>query len=173
MGFPKETLYHRSGWLSQSVFLDNWWNGLEAFMRLSLLFCFLAMTGYALEIAVTDWKLARVSPRLLTFGYSLGVATLAAMSLLHGRESLIAPSAREWPFVGLMVIASFLAAWAHFAALHEGASAPVLAMFYCVMPMAASGWMFLFTGEIPSARMLLAWLFGAVALYLASTATPA
>ena len=55
-------------------------------MGRALVFCTVAMVCYGLEIALADWKLARLSPRLLAFCYALGVAACAGISLLAAKE---------------------------------------------------------------------------------------
>lgn len=141
-------------------------------MSKSFLLCVLAMVFYGLEISVADWKLTRISPRLLTFCYALGVATLAGVGLLVDWPETV-PRGKEWSFVGLMVLASFVAALAHFAALHEGAGAVSLTLVYCLLPVVASLFAAVFKGEIPTLRLVLAWVAAAVALALISGNRPA
>jgi drug/metabolite transporter (DMT)-like permease len=137
-------------------------------MKSASIFCAIAMVFYALEISITDWKLTQVSPRLLTFCYSLGVATCAGVSLLFLKE-IRAPEGQQWLFIVAMVAASFVAAWAHFAALNLHAGAVQLTLFYSLMPVAASAFTAFFKGELPSLRMVLAWAAAALALYLMSS----
>jgi drug/metabolite transporter (DMT)-like permease len=141
-------------------------------MSKSFLLCVLAMAFYGLEISVADWKLTRISPRLLTFCYALGVAVLAGIGLLfHWPETI--PCGKEWAFVGMMIVASFVAALAHFAALHEGAGAVSLTLVYCLLPVVASLFAAVFNGELPTVRLVLAWAAAAVALALISGNRPA
>lgn len=138
-------------------------------MKSVTLLCTLAMLFYALEIAVTDWKLSNISPRLLTLCYALGVAICAGISLCFGHEEIRGPQGRQWLFVILMVFASFIAASTHFQALHEQSGAVRLTMFYCLLPVAASLYMAMFKGEVPSIRTFAAWIAAALALYLISS----
>ena len=138
-------------------------------MKTATLFCTLAMLFYALEIALTDWKLANISPRLLTLFYAIGVAVCAAVTLSIGHEKIRMPEGNQWLFVFLMIVASFIAAETHFAALNSQSGAVTLTMFYCLMPVAASFYMAIFKWELPNVRVILAWLVAAFALYLLST----
>lgn len=142
-------------------------------MGKSLVFCTIAMVCYGLEIAVADWKLAKLSPRLLTFCYALGVAACAGLSLLVSRERPALPAGPEWAFLGLMILASFAAALAHFAALHAGAGAVALTLYYCLLPVVASAFAAAVKREIPDARLVLAWLAAVLALALVSGSTGA
>ena len=138
-------------------------------MKVAAIYCMLAMAFYALEIAVTDWKLTSVSPRFLTLCFSLGVAVCAAISLSIGKAEIKMPQGWQWSFVLLMIAASFVAALAHFKALNEQSGAVMLTMFYCLMPVMASLYMALFKWELPNLRVVVAWLVAALALYLLST----
>ncbi len=138
-------------------------------MKSSAFFCVVAMAFYALEIAFTDWKLTNISPRLLTFFFSAGVAVCAAIGLAVDHQELCMPQRSQWIFVLLMIAASFVAALAHFRALNEQSGAVMLTMFYCLMPVAASLYMACFRREVPNLRTMLAWAVAAFALYLIST----
>lgn len=138
-------------------------------MRTASLFCALAMLFYALEIALTDWKLSNISPRFLTFCFSLGVAICAAVMLAFDRGKIVMPQGYQWIFILLMIASSFVAALAHFEALHRQSGAVMLAMFYCLMPVAASFYTALFKSALPNYRVMLAWLVAALALYLLTT----
>jgi drug/metabolite transporter (DMT)-like permease len=129
-----------------------------------------AMAFYALEIAITDWKLAEISPRLLTFFYSLGVAIFSLGSIIFAKEAPALPDFKQSIFVALMVLASFIAASAHFHALASGTGAIKLTMVYMLLPVAAAFYMFIFKHEFPDSRIILAWVLSVVALYLLSTA---
>jgi drug/metabolite transporter (DMT)-like permease len=138
-------------------------------MKSITLFCTVAMLFYALEIAVTDWKLSNISPRLLTLCYALGVAICSGISLCFGQEEIRGPQGKQWIFVLLMVLASFVAASSHFQALHEQSGAVKLTMFYCLLPVAASIYVAMLKGELPNARIMVAWPIAALALYLVSS----
>jgi drug/metabolite transporter (DMT)-like permease len=138
-------------------------------MNTAISYCLVAMAFYALEIAITDWQLSGLPPRLVTFLYAIGVATCAGVRLLF-EDRLVAPTGRQWIFVGLMVAASFLAATAHFEAIHRQAGAVVLTLAYCLMPVAASIYMALFAGRLPTLRTAIAWVIAALALYVLATA---
>ena len=135
-------------------------------MKNSVALCILAMTFYALEIALTDWKLSKISPKAITLFYALGVATLAGINLIFAKEIKF-PQGTEWGFTALMVVVSFVAALAHFAAIHNGCGA--VTMFYCLMPVVASLFSVLFKLESPDWRTAAAWILAVLALYLAST----
>lgn len=138
-------------------------------MKTATLFCTMAMLFYALEIALTDWKLSSISPRFLTLCFAVGVAVCAAVALLVGHEKIRMPEGNQWLFVILMIVASFIAAETHFAALNRQSGAVTLTMFYCLLPVAASFYMAIFKWELPNYRVVLAWLVAALALYLLST----
>lgn len=138
-------------------------------MKLATWFCILAMLFYALETSITDWKLTRVSPRVLTLCYALGVAICAAVSLIFTKDVQL-PQGSQWGFVVLMIGASFIAASSHFAALHHDSGAVMLTMFYCLMPVSAALFTAIFKLEVPNWRVVVAWLIAAIALYLISTA---
>lgn len=140
-------------------------------MKLATMFCLLAMLFYALETSITDWKLAKVSPRVLTLCYAIGVAICAAVSLIFAKDVKV-PEGSQWTFVVLMILASFVAASSHFAALNQDAGAVKLTMFYCLMPVAASLFMAVFKQELPSWRVVAAWFVAAFALYLVSSGKP-
>lgn len=130
----------------------------------------IAMAFYALEIAITDWKLSAISPRLLTFFYSAGVAVFSLGSIIYAREMHAAPDGKQSAFIILMILASFIAASAHFQALTTGTSAVKLTMVYMLLPVAASFYIFLFKQQLPDIKIIFAWLLSAIALYLLSTA---
>lgn len=132
-----------------------------------------AMAFYALEIAITDWKLSSISPRLLTLFYSLGVALFSLASILIARGNHAMPDMKQMGFVVLMILASFIAASAHFHALTTGTGAIKLTMVYMLLPVAASFYMFIFKLQIPDLKIVAAWALSVVALYLLSTAKSA
>lgn len=137
-------------------------------MNPALTFCALAMLFYGLEIAVADWKLTAVHPRVLTFCYSVGVTACAGLFLLFADKPRW-PKGGEWNWVGLMILASFVAAFAHFAAITGKAGAVTLTLFYALLPVVAALFSVLVKGEWPSLRMVLAWGLGAAALVLLAT----
>lgn len=137
-------------------------------MNSALICCGLAMLFYGLEIAVADWKLAHIHPRVLTFCYALGVACCAGVALLFIDNPTL-PRGKDWTWVGLMVLASFVAALSHFAAITGRAGAVTLTLFYALLPVVAALFGGLVRGEWPSARMILAWALGAAALVLLAT----
>jgi uncharacterized membrane protein len=132
-----------------------------------------AMVFYAMEIVVADLALGRVSPRFLTLLYATGVAVCAGLSLITNppKGGVVSPNRSEWLFVLLMIAVSFIAATAHFEALHAKAGATTMCTFYCLLPVMAALLVFFFTEEhrLPSKRMIAAWLLGAVAVYLVVT----
>ena len=69
---------------------------------------------------------------------------------------------KEWILIASIVVISFTADWAHFAALKAHAGATVLATFYLMIPIICT----MMKGEIPSARMVYAWILLGVALFL-------
>lgn len=144
---------------------------------LVLLFCFLAMLCYSLEICVTDLKLTRINARVLTLLYSGGVflfsvAGLALFKPTAGEEGSAWPRGAEWVFVLLMAGASWVAAQCHFSALYYQSGAVMLTMFYVLLPVMASVYAAIFKGEWPTSRLVVAWVLAGVALYLVSTRPP-
>jgi drug/metabolite transporter (DMT)-like permease len=135
-----------------------------------MMMSFLAMAFYALEIVLTEWQLTNLSPRLLTFLYSTGVALFALSTLFLARETHSLPTSKESIFVLLMVFCSFLAASAHFQALTTGTSAVKLSMFYALMPVMASIFAAILEHKYPSLHLFFAWILASAALYLVAIA---
>lgn len=129
----------------------------------AMLLAFLAMVFYASEAVVTDAKLSHLNPRLLTFLYGLGIALFAGLSLVFAPvdRALIQ---REFPFVGMVIIASFLGALFHFSALNAQSGATALCSMYMLLPVAASIMKFLHSGQKPDQNLVIAWVLGAAAL---------
>ncbi|MFA6039410.1 MAG: EamA family transporter [Candidatus Peribacteraceae bacterium] len=135
-----------------------------------MLMSLLAMVFYSLEIALTDWKLSSISPRLLTFLYSTGVAIFALLTLILARETHSMPDTKQSVFVFLMIFSSFVAASAHFQALTTGTSAVTLSLTYAFMPVMASIFIAIFKFQFPSLQLIFAWILSIAALYLVGTA---
>ena len=143
-------------------------------MKNALFFSLIAMVFYATEIVVTDLKLGKVSPKLLTILYSGGVMACAIayflFSYFTSEEETRLPTGNEWWYVVLMVAASFIAASAHFYALNQRATAVVMCTFYALLPVTASLLVFVFSKrELPSWKVILAWVLAAVAVYLVAS----
>ena len=129
----------------------------------------LAMAFYALEIAITDLKLGTISPRLMTLYYSSGVAIFALVSLLISREQITVPSGTTTWFVILMILSSFVAATAHFIAIHEGLGTARMSLAYAFLPVAGALYISFFKRELPSWNLILACVLAGIALYLVSS----
>lgn len=128
----------------------------------------IAMAFYALEIAITDAKLGSIPPKLITLYYSAGVAMFALVSLLISKEQVAAPSSSVSFFIFLMILASFIAATAHFEALNQGIGTAKLTLAYAFLPVVGSLYSIVLKKEFPTWNLLLAWCFAATALYLVS-----
>ncbi len=141
-------------------------------MTKAMIFSLMAMLFYAVEIVTTDLKLSSMNPRLTTFFYATGVGMLSGISLLLFpiKETDWPKGSSVWIFIGLMVAASFIAATAHFFALHEKSGAAVMTTYYALLPVTASALIFTFSShELPSLRMVLAWILATIAIYLVTT----
>lgn len=141
-------------------------------MRLALIYALVAMAFYAVEIVITDLQLGKIPARVVTLMYATGVAILAGTSLLiFPEKEFVWPSRKEWGFVVLMVIVSFVAATTHFLALHNKAGSTTMGAYYSLLPVTAALLIYFFAKEqqLPSWRMVLAWVLGAIAIYLVST----
>lgn len=131
-------------------------------------FAIVAMAFYALEIAITDARLSSVPPRMITLYYSAGVALFAFISLLVSREQITAPTASTSTFLVLMILASFVAASAHFEAINQGIGTARLTLVYAFLPIAGAVYSAIFKKEVPSVNLVIACLLAGVALYLVS-----
>lgn len=129
-------------------------------------FAIIAMGFYALEIAISDLKLSAISPRLLTFYYSLGVAICAFISMILNHDSIVLPVKNSIIFVIIMVITSFIAATAHFYAISSGVGTSKLSLTYAFMPVAGIILMLLFRRELPTLEIVIGCVLAVVALYL-------
>ncbi len=128
----------------------------------------IAMAFYALEIAITDFKLSAISPRLLTLMYSVGVATFAFISLIFNPARVGAPHANQMSFIASMIIVSFIAASAHFYAINQGIGTTRLTLVYALLPVAGSLYILILKRELPSWNLIIAYILAAIALYLVS-----
>lgn len=137
-------------------------------MNQALLCCAAAMLFYGLETAVADWKLRDVHPRVLTFLYAVGVAVFAGVYLLFADKPRW-PKGGEWGYVAFLIVASFIAAVAHFMAINLKAGAVTLTLFYSLLPVVAALFTAVVKGELPTLRTVLAWLLAAAALALVAT----
>lgn len=141
-------------------------------MTKAMIFSLMAMFFYAVEIVTTDLKLSSMNPRLTTFFYATGVGILSGISLLLFpiKETEWPKGSSMWIFITVMIGASFVAATTHFFALHEKSGAAVMTTYYALLPVTASVLIFTFSShELPSLRMVLAWLLGTIAIYLVAT----
>lgn len=132
-------------------------------------FAIVAMAFYALEIAITDARLGSVPPRLITLYYSAGVAFFALISLLISREQITAPTSNTAVFLVLMILASFVAASAHFEAINQGIGTAKLTLVYAFLPIAGAVYSAMFKKEMPSLNLIIACILAGLALYLVST----
>ena len=129
----------------------------------AFVFALLASVSYTVEAVVTDEKLEKPTPLLLAFPLGVCSALLSLILLLcTPQEKIVWPSGAAWSWVVLAALLTFGADWAHFGALHHKAGAVVLCTSYALMPVMATA----MKGEMPSTRLVIAWLFGAMALYL-------
>lgn len=131
-------------------------------------FAIIAMGFYALEIAISDLKLSEISPRLLTFYYSLGVAICALISMILNHDSVVLPAKNSIVFVIIMVLTSFVAATAHFYAISSGIGTSKLSLAYAFMPVTGIILMLIFRKELPSLEIIIGCVLAVVALYLVS-----
>lgn len=129
-------------------------------------FAIIAMSFYALEIAISDLKLSDISPRLLTFYYSLGVAICALVSMILNHDSIVLPAKNSFVFVIIMILASFVAATAHFYAISSGVGTSKLSLTYAFMPVAGIILMLIFRRELPTLEIVIGCILAVVALYL-------
>lgn len=132
--------------------------------------CIVVAFGYAIEIAVTDIKLKHLSSQFLTLCYSMGVAVIAIIMMIITRERITAiPSKSECLYIGVMIFFSFVAAIAHFLALHYGAGATKISMSYAMLPAIIALMAYIFKKETPEPRLVAAWILIGVAIYLTCT----
>lgn len=141
-------------------------------MNSAFALCGLAMVCYGLEIAVADWKLSHVSPRVLTLCYSFGVGSCAAI-LVAGSGGQRWPQGREWGWTAVMAGLSFLAAFAHFAAIAGNVGAAGMTLVYSLLPIVAAAFSAIVRGELPTTRSAIAWALATAALVLEATAPTA
>ena len=145
----------------------TWIGGvIVANQRIALVLCFMASLCYAAELVITDKKLGKVSPIVLTFFFGITIAICALPGVLHGIKtgSAVFPPWKSVMLVVAVGVLSFLADWCHFGALHYKAGGTVLATFYMLLPVFSS----MMKGNVPSLRMIAAWVLGGAALYLIS-----
>ena len=135
-------------------------------MKFVVALCVLASLLYSGEIVGTDKYLEKTSPVMTTFFVGLFVAIFAAPTALVGLQngSSHFPSYREIMIIGAVALCSFLADWAHFAALHHKAGTVELAMFYMLIPVICS----IMEMRAPSWHMIVAWVLGGIALLIVS-----
>lgn len=140
-------------------------------MNDAIFFSLSAVAFYALEIFITDWKLSHISPRFLTLCYALGVAIFAFIGVLSLKPGqVITPNGKDWVFIILMIIASFGGAISHFFALNRSTGTIALTIYYMLLPVAGSIYVYIFRGNIPSIRIVIAWLLAGIAVILITTA---
>jgi drug/metabolite transporter (DMT)-like permease len=128
----------------------------------------LAAAFYAGEMVITDNRLTKMSPVVLTFLTSLGmtVFTLCLMVYDHSYWAQIkTATTHEWYGIGLLVLACCLGALCHYGSLHKDTGATMLALFYVLLPVFAAAMKF----EKPTPKMIFAWILAGVSCYIAST----
>ena len=129
-------------------------------------FAIIAMSFYALEIAISDLKLSDISPRLLTFYYSLGVAICALISMVLNNDSIVFPAKHNIVFLMILILSSFVGATAHFYAINGGIGTSKLSLTYAFMPVAGIILMLIFRRELPTLEIVIGCILAVVALYL-------
>lgn len=145
------------------------------------LLCILASAMYATEIVLTEKYLKGVSSVVLTMLlgativiFGIPFALYAAHSNgveVHDPKAESSTSSLKLPSVkqlGILILVSgfsFLADWSHFEALKRHASSAALATFYVLIPVICTA----MKGELPSGRMVAAWILGGAALLLISS----
>lgn len=127
--------------------------------------CAIAMTFYAVEMTITDKRLQDVHPRFLTLCYSGIIFVLTLIWLAQNRDEVELPKGSKWVPIILMGVVSFIAAHAHFSALHKNAGAVQLGLYYALLPVVASLVDVAITRELPSIRIVIGWLLGAASLW--------
>jgi hypothetical protein len=130
----------------------------------AVLFAFLATLSYTSETVIADQKLARTTPLLLTFLVGVGTASISLFLLMTSSGKIAWPGRTEYGWLILVILLTFCADWMHFASLHNKVGAAVLCTSYALMPVLASA----MKAEMPSGRLILAWICGSLALVLAS-----
>lgn len=118
---------------------------------------------YALETTFVDKRLKHVPPITLTFWTGVGIVLISGLMLLTTHKShAFLPTRETWPLLITVTILFFGADYTHFYVLNQRAGAVLLSTTYLLIPILAS----LFEVQIPSAQLVLAWIFGFVALVL-------
>lgn len=128
--------------------------------------CFFASVCYAAELVITDKYLKNVSTILMTFFLGLGVAIFAAPFVVHQiywkKETVVMPQGWQWTAIFILMGFNFAADWLHFEALRAKAGATAVATFYLLIPVICT----MMKGEWPSSKMICAWIFAGIALFL-------
>jgi drug/metabolite transporter (DMT)-like permease len=91
---------------------------------------------------------------------------------LQDAETTLWPQGHEWWWVIAMATMSFVGGWSHFAALNAHSGAVKLGMFYMMLPVAASLPKLVLKGELPTCKMIIAWILVGVAIWLISSDQP-
>lgn len=148
-------------------------------MKPALFLCLLASFLYAVEIQLTERFLKGVSSIVLTMMFGLTIFLCALAFVVYGSlkgtvvtsdelgsaeemTTIAWPVGWQWVFIVIVGVATFGADWAHFGAIQKHASGPMLATFYIAIPIMCN----MMKGEIPSWKMVLAWILGGAALAL-------
>ncbi len=131
-----------------------------------LLFCVLACFFYAAEVVIADKWLGKTSPILITMLFGLGICIFSLPGVVRNFQNgtTQVPGGKEILIITAAAFLSFLADWFHFAALHQRVGAVIVATSYLLIPIMCSA----MKCEIPSVRMIGAWILGGMALYLMS-----
>lgn len=135
-------------------------------MKLANLLCIASMVFYTLELVIADLKLGNVTPRFLTFCYAFGISILMLPNIALSYKTLTLPSVSQWHWMSAMVLVSLLGALSHFAALHYKVGSVRLSLAYLLMPVVAAVIIAISKGQLPSVRLIVAWLFAILSLFL-------
>lgn len=124
-----------------------------------------ATFSYAIETVVADKKLSNSNPFAITLLMGVVAIVVSGTHLLF-----FTPAAQmQWPkeeqflWLALVLVLAYVADLCHFYALHYNVGAVVLCTSYALLPVLAS----MMKGEMPSTRLVIAWLLAACALFLA------
>ncbi len=132
----------------------------------SVVMALLATFFYSAEIVAQDIYLKHISSGLLATIGGGATAVYALMVILFKgywwKQKLRLPIAQEWRWICLIPILSFLADFAHYAALHEKSGSVTLSMFYMTCPI----WATFIAWKKPTKWHLFAWAFAAGGILL-------
>lgn len=124
-----------------------------------------ATFSYALETVVADKKLSNANPFAITLLMGVVAIIVSGARLLFFTPvtEMQWPKQEQYLWLALVLVLAYMADLCHFYALHHNVGAVVLCTSYALLPVLAS----MMKGEVPSTRLIIAWLFAACALLLA------